>query len=53
MSPVFLIVYVVIVTLVLTLVLPRLQEPSPQLRQTLLIAAIAGAVLLLVLTFVL
>jgi len=53
MSPIFLILYVVIITLVLTLVLPRLSEPSPQLRQALLVAAVAGAGVLLVLTLVL
>ena len=53
MSPTFLILYVIIVTLVLTLVLPRLAEPSPQLRRTLVVAAVAGAVVLLILTFVL
>ena len=53
MSPTFLILYVVIVTLVLTLVLPRMAEPSPQVRQGLVIAAIAGAVVLLILTLVL
>lgn len=53
MSPIYLILYVVIVTLVLTLLFPRMREPSPQLRQALLIAAVAGAVVLLVLTFVL
>lgn len=53
MSPIFLILYVVIVTLVLTLVLPRLSEPSPQVRQTLVVTSVAGAVVLLILTFVL
>jgi len=53
MSPTFLILYVVIVTLVLTLVLPRLTEPSPHLRQALVVASVAGAVVLLILTFVL
>lgn len=53
MSPIYLILYVVIVTLVLTLVMPRMAEASPQMKWGLAVAGIAGAVVLLILTLVL
>lgn len=52
MSPIFIILYAVIVTLVLTLFMPRLREANPQLMRILLVAGIAGLIVLGVLLFV-
>lgn len=53
MSPIFIILYAVVVTLVLTLVvIPRLREANPQLMRILLVAGIAGLIVLGVLLFV-
>lgn len=41
---IFLILYVVVVTLVLTLVLPRLGPMTPRLRRVFTITAVGGAV---------
>ena len=51
MEPIYIILYAVIITLVLTLVIPRLGEPSPALRRLLWISAIFGGVVFLAITY--
>lgn len=50
MKPIFLILYIVIITLLLTLVFPRFREATPGLRRSLWISTIAGGFVLLVIT---
>ena len=51
MNPTFLILYIVIVTLVLTLVLPRLRDANPQLARGLIGVGVAGLLLLALVMF--
>ena len=51
MEPIFLILYIVILTLLLTLVLPRIKEPNPAQRRNLWISVIAGGIVFLVITY--
>jgi hypothetical protein len=51
MSPLFLILYVVIVTLVLTLVMPRLREANPQLARGLIAVGVVGLLALALVMF--
>ena len=51
MDPIYIILYAVIVTLILTLVLPRFKMASPKLGRTLLVVVIVGGIALLVITF--
>jgi hypothetical protein len=51
MEPIYIILYVVIVTLVLTLVFPRIRQVSPTLRRLLWIAVIVGGTALLAVTY--
>lgn len=51
MKPIYIILYAVIVTLVLTLVLPRLRQVSPALRRSLWITTGIGGVALLIVAY--
>jgi len=51
MNPIFLILYVVIITLLLTLFLPRLRNANPRLLWLSVLTGLAGLVIILVLTF--
>jgi hypothetical protein len=51
MEPIYIILYAVVLTLILTLVIPRFGEPSPALRRLLWISTIFGCVVLLIVTF--
>lgn len=50
MKPIYIILYVVIVTLLLTLVFPRFRDTTPQVRRLLWIAILIGGVALLAVT---
>ena len=52
MRPIFIILYASILTLVLTIFLPRLRQANPQLTRVLVVAGIAGFLLFGVLLFV-
>lgn len=51
MKPIYIILYAVIVTLVLTLVLPRMRQASPALRRSLWVTASIGGVALLIVAY--
>ena len=51
MKPIFIILYAVIVTLLLTLFFPRFRQASPALRRSLWIISIFGGITLLVITY--
>jgi hypothetical protein len=53
MKPIYLILYAVLITLLLTLALPRLEKANPANKRSLWIAAIAGALILGVIMVVL
>ena len=50
MNPIFLILYVVIITLLLTLFMPRLRKVTPRLLWLSVLTGLAGLVIILVLT---
>jgi hypothetical protein len=52
MDPIFIILYAVIITILLTLVFPRFRQASPALRRFLWIAAIIGGIALLIVTYI-
>lgn len=52
MNPIFLILYAVLLTIVLTLTLPRMRSFTPGMRRVLAITAAAGVVVLIVLLLV-
>jgi ABC-type cobalamin transport system permease subunit len=51
MKPIFIILYAVIITLILTLVLPRFRQASPTLKRVLWVAVTIGGVAMLVITY--
>jgi len=51
MDPIYIILYAVIVTLLLTLVFPRFKMASPTLGRYLLVVVIVGGIALLVITY--
>lgn len=51
MNPIFIILYAVIVTLVLTIFFPRLRKANPRLLWILVIAGLAGLLIIAVLMF--
>lgn len=53
MDPIYIILFAVIVTLVLTLVIPRLRPVSPALRRVLSITVIIGSIALLIVLYLL
>jgi nitrogen fixation/metabolism regulation signal transduction histidine kinase len=52
MDPIFVILYAVILTLVLTLVLPRVRQVSPLMRRFLWITFAVGAIAFLVVAYI-
>jgi len=53
MDPIFIILYAVIVTLLLTLFFPRLRKVDPRLLWISVITGVAGLIIIVVLTFAL
>jgi hypothetical protein len=51
MDPIYIILFAVVVTLVLTLAFPRLRSVSPALRRVLWIAVIIGGIALLIVIY--
>lgn len=51
MDPIYIILYAVIITLLLTLALPRLRQVSPALRRFFWIAVALGGIALLVMIY--
>ena len=51
MNPLFLIIYVVVITLLLTLVYPRFKSSNPRLLWAALILGIAGLVVMIIIFF--
>ena len=51
MDPIYIILYAVIITLLLTLVFPRLRQASPTIRRSLWLSTIAGGIALLIFTY--
>lgn len=51
MPPIYIILYAVIVTLLLTLVFPRFRQASPALRRLLWLGGLIGGIALLVVTY--
>lgn len=52
MDPIFIILYAVILTLVLTLVLPRVRQVSPLMRRFLWIAFAVGAIAFFIVAYI-
>ena len=52
MKPIFIILYAVIITLVLTLAFPRLKQVGPMLRRYIWLATFVGTLVLLIVIFV-
>lgn len=53
MDPIYIILFVILVTLVLTLFVPRLRQANPALRRALWITVIIGGIALLVVLYIL
>ena len=51
MKPIFIILYAVIVTVVLTIFFPRLRKANPRLLWILVVAGVAGLLVIAVLMF--
>lgn len=51
MDPIYIILYAVIITLLLTLVFPRFRQANPALRRTMWLSTIAGGIVLLVIAY--